>query len=131
MQKFIEKRKIISPYKDRTIINCRHCSKDFSVFPYLRNTARFCSLGCRVRYIGEMHRMENHFAWKGEKASYRAKHHWMNNNFGKPCTCEHCGNTNLSGHQIHWANVSGEYKRERSDWKRLCSTCHGKFDHPK
>jgi len=66
--------------------------------------------------------------WKGEKASYRAKHIWMETNYGKPETCENCGKVGLSGHQIHWANISGEYKREREDWKRLCVSCHGEYD---
>jgi len=27
---------------------------------------------------------------------------------------------------IHWHNISGEYKRDVSDWIRLCAKCHKK-----
>lgn len=71
---------------------------------------------------------EKHFAWKGEKGSYRTKHLWVENNFGKPSKCENCLIDNFIGRQIHWANISGKYLRVRSDWKRLCAKCHGEFD---
>lgn len=63
--------------------------------------------------------------------SYRAIHHWANNNIGKPDTCIKCGTSGLSGHKIHWANISSEYKRDISDWMRLCTSCHGKYDSEK
>jgi len=47
---------------------------------------------------------------------------------GKPDTCEHCGVGELKGHQIHWADKSGQYKRELSDWLRLCVQCHKLYD---
>lgn len=70
----------------------------------------------------------NNRNWKGKNASYRTKHRWMVNHYGQPTTCEHCQTGNLTGHQIHWANISGEYRRDRTDWLRLCSKCHGLFD---
>jgi len=27
-----------------------------------------------------------------------------------------------------WANISGEYKQDRSDWKMMCYSCHKKYD---
>jgi len=69
---------------------------------------------------------EKHFAWKGELAGYLSKHTWMNRTFGKPSECEGCGATKAK--KFEWANISGEYKRERSDWKRLCTSCHMKMD---
>ena len=68
-----------------------------------------------------------HHAWKGDAVSYRGIHVWVVNNFGQPDKCESC-ETVSTGHSMHWANISREYKRERSDWKRLCTKCHGKFD---
>lgn len=55
---------------------------------------------------------------------YRTIHKWMQYWFGKPEKCERCGKDGLTGHQIHWANKSGNYKKERSDWERLCAKCH-------
>ena len=30
--------------------------------------------------------------------------------------------------RYHWANISGEYKRDLTDYKRLCVSCHRYFD---
>lgn len=27
-----------------------------------------------------------------------------------------------------WANISGNYKQDRDDWKMMCYSCHKKFD---
>jgi len=64
--------------------------------------------------------------WKGEKASYVAHHQWVRRYLGKPQKCEHCKTT--ANRMYHWANVSGEYFRELSDWVRLCVPCHSKHD---
>jgi hypothetical protein len=66
--------------------------------------------------------------WKGDSAGYRSFHHWMNNHYGKPTTCEHCQTGNLTGHRIHWATKTKELKRERENWLRLCVKCHKLFD---
>ena len=68
--------------------------------------------------------------WKGDKATYAAKHIWLRVNFGKANKCENPECRKVSTY-YHWANISGEYKRKRSDWKRLCVPCHKKFDKEK
>jgi hypothetical protein len=70
---------------------------------------------------------EQHHNWKGENVSYKGLHTWISNNYGKPMKCEDCGITGLN--RYHWANKSGEYKREREDWMRLCPTCHYDYDY--
>ena len=74
----------------------------------------------------------NHWNWQGgigkQKQGYRALHSWINRILGKPDTCSKCGLSGLGDRKIHWANKSGKYKREVSDWIRLCSKCHGKYD---
>lgn len=67
--------------------------------------------------------------WKGSKAGYNAKHRWLDRNFGKKKLCENCGDNESKF--FDWANISGEYKRNRSDYKRLCRSCHIKFDRRK
>lgn len=67
-------------------------------------------------------------SWKGPKVSYRGCHNWVKRKMGSPSKCEACGKDNLTGHKIHWANISGEYKRITSDWIRLCAKCHKAFD---
>ena len=66
------------------------------------------------------------YKWKGNNASYAAKHIWVKYHYGSPQHCDICG---ISEERMyHWANISGEYKRERSDWLRLCVPCHKRAD---
>lgn len=71
---------------------------------------------------------EKGYQWKGDDVGYHALHAWVEKELGKPDTCEHCGKTRLTSRQIHWANKSGKYLRELSDWIRLCAKCHKKYD---
>ena len=65
--------------------------------------------------------------WKGDNVSYRSLHKWVERWLGKPTICQFC-NKDFLGREIHWANVSGRYLRDVSDWMRLCKKCHKKFD---
>ncbi len=73
------------------------------------------------KYTGE----ENN-KWKGDKVGYHALHNWVARQLGKPSKCEHCSDTTAKRYE--WANISREYKRDISDWVRLCSSCHHTFD---
>lgn len=53
---------------------------------------------------------------------YHAVHNWIRNIFGAPNICERCGTRNAK--RFEWANKSRQYKRDISDWERLCVTCH-------
>lgn len=77
--------------------------------------------------------------WRGEKAGYAAKHIWIVKHYGKADRCEQkgCSYPKVvdAGRRIiekpsryEWANISGEYKRDRSDWVMLCPSCHRKID---
>lgn len=65
--------------------------------------------------------------WKGDKVSYIGIHAWMRRRFGIPQICENLMCKKKS-EKYQWANISGQYKRDRSDWKRLCTKCHANFD---
>jgi len=82
----------------------------------------YCSISCSKmgRYNGSANGN-----WRGEWASYGAIHLWIRRKFGKPEFCEHCKTSERR--MYHWANVSGEHKRDRNDWLRLCVPCHKKF----
>lgn len=67
-------------------------------------------------------------SWKGDTATYTAKHIWISYNFGRPKTCEQCRFSSDKSRKLQWANISGRYLRIRSDWKRLCIPCHRKMD---
>lgn len=71
---------------------------------------------------------ENSFAWKGDEISYSGLHKWVSRKLGKPRCCEDCGKRCLKHRQYHWANISGNYKRVITDWRRLCVTCHKTYD---
>lgn len=64
---------------------------------------------------------------KTEQKGYRSLHTWVERRLGKPMICSNCGDTTKKRYE--WANISQEYKRELSDWKRLCVLCHKKFDY--
>ena len=83
------------------------------------------------RKIGDSHRGEKSHLWKGENVGYRGLHYWVRSLLGTPDTCEFCGKNGLSGRKIHWANKSGEYKHNITDWLRLCVKCHKAYDRNK
>lgn len=69
-------------------------------------------------------RGNNHPMWKGKDVGYTALHEWVENQLGKPNECEHC--LAIDAKKFEWANKSGNYLREVSDWIRLCTSCHRK-----
>lgn len=69
--------------------------------------------------------------WKGNGASYSAKHMYIRKFFGSADMCEKCGaKEKPEGKKqwFEWSNISGEYKRIRGDWQKLCVPCHRKQD---
>lgn len=66
-------------------------------------------------------------AWKGDKVGYFGLHLWIANNYGKINRCDVCG-VSSADKKYHWANLSGKYIRNVSDWKRMCVSCHSKYD---
>lgn len=68
---------------------------------------------------------ENHPMWSGQNIGYTHLHKWVVRQLGRPKECEHC---HIIKERLHWANVSGEYKRDTADWIRLCASCHAKYD---
>lgn len=67
----------------------------------------------------------------GGENKYRRLHIWVEKQLGKPKKCAMCGKDNLVGKHIHWANISGEYRKDVKDWIRLCVRCHYIMDNGK
>lgn len=67
-------------------------------------------------------------SWKGNLVGYFGLHSWIRKKLGQPDTCKQCSKSGLTSHQIHWANISHEYKRDINDWIRLCVSCHRRYD---
>lgn len=57
---------------------------------------------------------------------YKRIHERVAKMFGKARECEHC--RSIDAKTYDWANVSGAYTLQRSDWKRLCRSCHVRMD---
>lgn len=62
------------------------------------------------------------------EVSYSGIHKWISYHYKKTGVCSDCGRSGLSGKFIHWANISGNYKRDIKDWRELCAKCHQVFD---
>ena len=73
--------------------------------------------------------VKNH-QWKDD-VGYHSLHAWVKRWKGKPNLCDMCkiiGKFNGRKWSIHWANKSGEYKRDLEDWVGLCAKCHHQYD---
>jgi hypothetical protein len=118
--------------------NCQNCGAERWYQPSRIKYGRgkWCSRRCK--YEGEKEALlknrriepteENSPNWKGDDIEYSAVHKWVYKTLGKTRTCQHCGDTDLDGPNINWANKSGLYLRIPSDWLRLCVRCHRRYD---
>lgn len=85
---------------------------------------KYCTKECeRETKVGKKHP-----AWKGDAVGYDGLHKWVYSMLGRPEKCEHCGKDGLKGREIDWANKSQEYRRDATDWLRLCKKCHKAYD---
>ena len=63
----------------------------------------------------------------GRNTEYRMLHAQVQAQLGKPNICVICNTTEAP--RFHWANISGDYKKDLSDWRRLCVRCHKREKH--
>jgi hypothetical protein len=85
------------------------------------------SCGClRVESAQRFHPRADvdHPRWKGEGASYAAKHGWVKRHKQKTGSCAYCSAMRLTD----WANISGQYLRDLNDYIELCKRCHYRLD---
>lgn len=83
----------------------------------------------------QMPKGDKHWNWN-KNHSYSAVHKWLVREYGNSPFCEFClkkgkyriQKNNMKVWIIDWANISGEYKREREDYRGLCRKCHIRFD---
>lgn len=111
----------------------RRCSECRSAFnttatEVKRGGGIVCSRRCYyVRLRRTIRRGPDSPAWKGDQVGLGGLHNWVERCLGKPRKCQKCRTTRAKLYD--WANVSGRYKRELTDWIRLCRACHIEFDH--
>lgn len=107
--------------RGRVVNKCLECGAD--VVTYKSVNKKTCSLDClkKLRQKPRKSRLK-------EDASYSAIHKYLTARYGKPDKCDECGLKPNNKSDIHWANISGMYTRNREDYKTLCRWCHLKND---
>lgn len=59
-------------------------------------------------------------------SKYANLHKWLNDNYKKRDTCDHC---DFPANRIEWALKKGKrYSRNKDDYLNLCVPCHRKYD---
>ena len=91
--------------------------------PHTEETKRIISLKIKGKFSDG-----KHWAWKADRAGYRAIHYWIERKLGKPHFCEMCGRRDLKHRQYQWVNLDHKYKRVLSQWRRMCAKCHIRYD---
>ena len=116
---------------------CKGCGKDFkrnkNYFGKQWESIEYCSRKCSggktsKRQLERFKDETKHPRWRGDSAGYFAMHDWITKHYGQPKKCEIC-KLNDPLRVYHWANLTGNYKRDISDWKRMCVSCHRKYDY--
>ena len=121
------------------IKTCITCKKDFS----FRNApsdiehggGKYCSKLCQSENMSSVLKgkgikpkqrfvayNENHPLWKGDSVSYSGLHYWVKRKLGKPEVCSN--DIKHESKRFVWANISGRYTRNLSDWHSLCTSCN-------
>lgn len=111
--------------------NCFVCKKDFKtrITEINRGGGICCSRACYfIRFNSIVKKDKDSPNWKGNKVGKGGLHSWVKKHLGTPNKCEHCNTTTAKCYD--WANKSQTYKRDLTDWIRLCRSCHAKYDHP-
>jgi endogenous inhibitor of DNA gyrase (YacG/DUF329 family) len=134
------KPKEVKPYRKKTFRFCSYKCKQASMIgkptwnkglkytPEQKSKLNMDGLAIGHQ-IGNKHRYwkgDNHHAWKGDFPSYSALHYWLYRQVGKATYCSN--NKKHKSTVYHWANISGEYKRDINDFMQLCPSCHFKHD---
>lgn len=55
-------------------------------------------------------------------------HMWIKSRYGKANHCENDFNHMSKSGRFEWANVTGKYEKDISNFKQLCVPCHRKLD---
>ena len=62
-----------------------------------------------------------------EKCGYMARHKRIWKKYGKAIKCNNIDCKRVCIY-YEWANLSGEYKENKSDWMQMCCSCHKLYD---
>lgn len=70
---------------------------------------------------------KNNYNWKGKGVGYCGLHYWVKNKLGSPSKCAYC--LTIKARKFEWCSIDHKYKRNLSDWIRLCTKCHRNYDY--
>jgi hypothetical protein len=109
---------------------CANCGNDFlaNINEIKRRTggANTCSRACWYSYMPEVLNKKWDELGRLESSLYTRAHRFVYKTLGKATMCEICGSNDR--HIYHWANLSGNYSLNISDWKQMCPSCHKNHD---
>lgn len=125
------------------IKNCIVCGNEFSFrnapSDRARDGGKYCKKACQHKNMSKVLKEKGikpkvhynasgdaNMEWLADKVGNSGLHKWVARHLGKPNLCDHCGTTTAK--RFEWANKSGLYLRDLTDWLRLCTSCHRKYD---
>lgn len=128
VNKFCSKKCYAQSMLSRVKRSCLTCAKVFYVKTSVVNKGggKYCCFECYSIAASKNKMGEGNPLWKGDDVGYGALHTWVKTALGRPSKCEHCGTTKAQ--RFEWANKSGKYLRDLTDWIRLCKKCHHAYD---
>lgn len=115
--------------KDKTVICLCGCKKSRPAFDKQKRKRKFIfgHMVFKNGHSGIATKGESNWRWRGDSIGYKPLHSWIKYHFGKPSFCEHCKTTTAKW--FHSASRDGKtYTRKRSDWLRICQSCHFRMD---
>lgn len=117
----------------RNISISRKGKKNPKLSEALKKSAKAKIQQDRFRYknpgLGSNQKGVNNHNFKGF-THYSSLHSSLSTWYGKTTKCEICGKSRDPSklRDIDWANITGQYKIERSNWMPMCTKCHSRFD---
>lgn len=72
--------------------------------------------------IGVANTGDRNGQWKGSDVKYQALHMWVRRKLGNAKKC--AKDPSHKSKKFVWANKTGKYLRELSDWHELCNSCN-------
>jgi len=120
--------------KTQTFKYCNQCGVLFNKVyeeTWLKwQSRRFCSKKCadigKIRKAPSTAFKKGHIPanFKEKGFGYNTVHKWLTRHFPKKGICEEC----LKESKTQYANITGKYLRDRSDYRELCYSCHTRID---
>jgi len=109
----------------RVSIECGVCHKEFTVKPSAKDSAKYCSMICKLKFMEMRFKRENNPNWKGGTYERSGNWWWAKKIKERDGKCFLCETTeNLEAHHIHpWK----KFKEERLNIENgiaLCLKCH-------